>query len=532
MPSKFPTVMMPKLKGLNLQDDKMRLEPGELETATNVICNPDGSAERIPGYTNKLAASLGVSYCGSLAEFEKWDGTIETYFEYNGTLYQLDCLTWTYRQVLAGLQAGARIGYAFYNNYIYFGNGYDENKKIIPEYIHYTDRTAVSTAIATSTASAITLAEAIRTDYNLHRVSTDQHNAADSSNTVAAATATDLATCLILANELKTDINAHRSQSGIHPYADSYHLIEAADATSGPNLNTLINEIRLQYNQHTGAGKAVKWCITTPTVGPTVGLTSSSGLGIGAYNWVYTHYNKVDGTESAPSPLGTATTTAGNQRALLSAMENSTDPQVTHKRIYRTVVGGAIYYRVAELTNINTTYTDSTADASLGAILETANYSVVPNTSNFIVFKDRIYMCGNLDAPYRLYYTEATYPERYNAAYNFLDHDVSITALAQIESGLLVFEKHKTWLRSGTSPSNMYLMQISEKEGCTNPAALTYIDKYPMWLSSYGVRWWNGSTFERVSDKIDKQLLAKNLDNACLVYDGFNDLVYVIMASS
>jgi hypothetical protein len=532
MPSRFPTVLMPKLLGLNLRDDKMRLNPGECETATNVICNPDGSAERITGYTEKLASSLGTSYCGSLAEFEKWDGTIETYFEYNGTLYQLDTATWTYRQVLSGLLAGARIGYAFYNNYIFFGNGYDVNKKIVPEFIHYTDRAAITTAVATTTASAITLAEAIRTDYNAHRVSTTYHNAADATNTVAAATATDLATCITLANELKVDINAHRSQSGVHPATDAYHEIEAADATSGPNLNTLVNDLRLGYNQHIGAGKALNWCIAGPSTAPTVGVTSSSGLDIGVYNWVYTHYNKVDGTESAPSPLGTATTIAGQQRALLSVMDNSTDPQVTHKRIYRTVVDGAIYYRVDEITNIKTTYTDSTTDANLGTILETADYVVVPPTNNFIVFKDRIYLAGDPDNPYRLYFTEATWPERYNSAYNYLDHDISITGLAQIESGLFVFEKHKTWLRSGTSPFNMSLMQISEKEGCTNPNAITYIDKYPIWLSSYGIRGWNGSSFERMSDLIDKQMLTKNLDSACLVYDGLNDLVYVIVANS
>lgn len=523
---------MPKLLGLNLQDDKMRLNPGELETATNVICNQDGSAERITGYTNKLASSLGTSYCASLAEFQKWDGTIETYFEYNGTLYQLDTLTWTYRQVTAGLLAGARIGYAFYNNYIFFGNGYDENKKIIPDFIHYTDRAAITTAVATTTATAIVLAEAIRTDYNVHRVSTAQHNAADSTNTIAAATATDLATCLTLANELLTDYNAHRSQAGIHPAADAYHLIEAAAATSGPNLNILVNEMKIQYNQHIGAGKVMKWCIATPITLPTIVATSSSGLGIGVYNWVYTHYNKVDGTESAPSPLGTVTTTAGQQRALLSVMDNSTDPQATHKRIYRTVVGGAIYYRVDEITNIKTTYTDSTTDANLGLILDTASYAVIPSTSILMVYKDRIYAAGDPGNPFRLYFTEATYPERYNSDYNYLDHDIAVTGLAQIESGLFVFEKHKTWLRSGTSPFNMSLMQISEKEGCTNPNAVAYVDKYPIWLSSYGIRGWNGSSFERMSDLIDKQLLTKNLDNACLVYDGLKDLIYVIVASS
>lgn len=535
MPSRYPTVGLPPLKGLNLFDDPERLEWGELSEATNVIINKDGSVERVKGYTNLLASSLGTSYCTSLYEFERWDGSLEIFFEYSGTLYKLDPVTWTYTTVLTGLTAGAKIGYVSYNDYLYLGNGLDENKKLIPIYIHYNPRTAVATADATAIASVKTLANALKADMNAHLASTSQHNAADATNTIGF---TDLAggdtqaTTNTACNELKTDFNAHRSQAGIHPTADGYHLIEAADASDEATSVTLINQIKLVYNQHTGSGRAMKMCIVTPTIAPTVAVTSSSGLSIGVYNWVYTHYNIIDGTESAPSPLGTVTTTSGQQRALLSVMQQSPDPQTTHKRVYRTVVGGTLYYRVAEITNKNTTYTDSTPDASLGVILSTLNYTIVPNTNNFIVFNDRIYMTGDYTNPYRLYYSEASYPERYNNAYNYFDFDVSVKALGKVDSGLLVFEMNKTWFLSGTSPANFSKNILSNIEGCTNKNGICYINKYPMWISQYGVRGWDGSTINKYSDLIDPVLLTKNLNSVCLVYNPLTDLLYAVVAST
>lgn len=535
MPSRFPTVTLPPLKGLNLKDDAHRLTWGECVEATNVIIHEDGSADRVDGYTNLPASSLGASYCASLFEFERWDGSIEQFFEYSGTLYKKDPITHVTSVVLSGLTAGARIGYVPYNDYLFFGNGFDECKKMVPVYRHYSPRAAVATADATALASVKTLANALKADMNIHIASTSQHSAADATNTIGF---TDLAggdtqaTTDTACNELKTDFNAHRSQSGVHPSNDGYHLVEAADASDEATSVTLINQIKLVYNQHIGDGRALKWCITAPTSSCTVAVTASSGLGIGAYNWVYTHYNVIDGTESPPSPLGTLTTTAGNQRALLSAMQQSTDPQVTHKRIYRTVVGGSLYYRVAEITNRNTTYTDSTTDALLGTILLTLNNSTVPVGNDFLLFNDRIYMSGDPANPYRMTYTEALYPEFYNAGYNFFDFDTTIKAKAKVDTGIMVFELNKSWFLAGTSPFNFSKIQLSAVEGCTNANGLTYVGKYPMWISTYGVRQWDGATMQRVSDLIDPQMLAKNLNNACMVYDAYKDRVYLIVASS
>lgn len=78
------------------------------------------------------------------------------------------------------------------------------------------------------------------------------HTAADSTNTISAADASDQATANTLLNELKTDYNAHRAIVGSseHIGADATNTVTAADATNLATSITLVNEIKAAYNAH------------------------------------------------------------------------------------------------------------------------------------------------------------------------------------------------------------------------------------------------------------------------------------------
>lgn len=108
--------------------------------------------------------------------------------------------------------------------------------------------------------------------------------------------------------------------------------------------------------------------------GTTLGTVLAAGttLGIGAY--FYTFSYRSDDGETAPATFGlaTITTTAGNQAVNLSNL--AVGPTGTVSRaLYRTKVGGSSagpYYLVAVIAdNTTTTYSDTVADASLGAQL-------------------------------------------------------------------------------------------------------------------------------------------------------------------
>lgn len=114
---------------------------------------------------------------------------------------------------------------------------------------------------------------------------------------------------------------------------------------------------------------------TAPVTGGTATAAAGSGLGIGAYLYAVTYVTgvlKSDATlsvhgETLPNASFAVTTTSGNQQVGITAMPVSAEGTVIGKRLYRTVVGGAQLKLVTTLAANVTTYTDTTADASLGA---------------------------------------------------------------------------------------------------------------------------------------------------------------------
>lgn len=121
----------------------------------------------------------------------------------------------------------------------------------------------------------------------------------------------------------------------------------------------------------------------SPTAAPTGNVISGTGLGIGNYAYVYTFVSP-DG-ESLPSPALSITTTSGNQQVTVNSI--ATGPTgTTARKLYRTVVGGGTAYKLVTTLSNNsaTSYTDATADASLGASVPTA-----PTFGGSLVIKDQ-----------------------------------------------------------------------------------------------------------------------------------------------
>ncbi len=114
--------------------------------------------------------------------------------------------------------------------------------------------------------------------------------------------------------------------------------------------------------------------IDDPASAPTALAAAGTTLGIGVYKYAVAFgYN---GGVSLPSATITVTTTSGNQAVALSSIPTGAYP-VSSRILYRTAVGGTQLYQLAVINdNTTTTYTDTIADASLGA--------TVPVTSSTI----------------------------------------------------------------------------------------------------------------------------------------------------
>lgn len=112
---------------------------------------------------------------------------------------------------------------------------------------------------------------------------------------------------------------------------------------------------------------------SNPPIAAVPTLVAGSGLGIGAYKYKITFVTGAGETQGGTE--FSITTTTGNQQVLLSQLPTG-GGNVTGRKIYRTVVGGATgAEKLVTTINDNTTltYTDVLADGSLGANVPTSS---------------------------------------------------------------------------------------------------------------------------------------------------------------
>lgn len=105
----------------------------------------------------------------------------------------------------------------------------------------------------------------------------------------------------------------------------------------------------------------------TNTMTPT--LSAGTNLGIGLYYYTVSYITALG--ETNMSTTVNVTTTAGNQSVVLTNIPISTDTRVTGRKIYRTKVGATSdneFFLTQISNNTTTTYTDTTADASLTGV--------------------------------------------------------------------------------------------------------------------------------------------------------------------
>jgi hypothetical protein len=133
----------------------------------------------------------------------------------------------------------------------------------------------------------------IRSAYEAHRVNTNSHFVADSTNSISLAALTvttdSLSTGAALANQIKAKFNSHLSQASVHVVSDTTNPVTVSDASgsNGPLFeSTIALTEALAYLSTNGAFNAHRDEQITPfhvhgrndTTNTSVALTSTSGL--------------------------------------------------------------------------------------------------------------------------------------------------------------------------------------------------------------------------------------------------------------
>lgn len=163
-------------------------------------------------------------------------------------------------------------------------------------------------------------------------------------------------------------------------------------------------------------GAVSHWGIEAPATDFTV-AAGAAGVLTGTYYYAVTFLNATTGSRSNPNPAaftGPTSVVLAAQQADLSALPVSGDPQVTTVEIWRSFadIAGELF-KLDEVANGTTTYTDNTADADLeNEVLLFDN--IVPSESTSDAFgphAGRMWTLDDVESRGRVFYSPIGRPE-------------------------------------------------------------------------------------------------------------------------
>lgn len=176
--------------------------------------------------------------------------------------------------------------------------------------------------------------------------------------------------------------------------------------------------------------------------------------------------NSVTGQESEPGPVSASTGPVTNKQIDLTLIPASVDPQVVFKRIYTTTDGGAgVWFFLAEIANVSTSYADTTPDTALSTtpmrefldntISDTVSVIALWPQANRLVAIDRV---NNLvqysDQPD--FATGRLKGEAWpvnNTIFVSYDDGDQLVGLAAFYDALMVYKRRSVWRITGIPPN-------------------------------------------------------------------------------
>lgn len=167
----------------------------------------------------------------------------------------------------------------------------------------------------------------------------------------------------------------------------------------------------------------ITWGIDAP-IEPLIASAQGSGgsLSAGDYVYVYTYYDDDRGIESDPSPASGIETAVDDDQIDLTSIGTSPNSRVSSRRIYRTKANGGTKYFVKTIPDNSTTSdSDVMDDDDLGDAVND-DQGTPPTIDCVHSFKERLWMCGDSNYPYRVWFTDNQKPDNV-ASTNYVDLD-------------------------------------------------------------------------------------------------------------
>jgi len=279
-----------------------------------------------------------------------------------------------------------------------------------------------------------------------------------------------------------------------------------------------------------GADRFLKYDGTTVTFGsivePSVGSfsatpVSGSGVADGTYKYLVTFYVTATGQESNPFTLAnavSATTASPNNQVDLANIPVSGDSQVTARRIYRTTAGGSEFNAQLVTTindNVSTTYSDTTPDASLGALVP-LNHDTAPVFKKTVVYKGRGFGITGGDST--LYYSVLNnfwyWPQGQidtsvtaDDFRELIDPDDGdfITNIVPYYDLLLIFKRNSVYVWGGYDQTDFFVRKIEyvDRVGCISSRGAVVADNWCYFIDRNGIYRTNAQVIEYIGDSVE-----------------------------
>lgn len=268
------------------------------------------------------------------------------------------------------------------------------------------------------------------------------------------------------------------------------------DVIQGPVAD--LTESRIYYTGD-GAPKKTNWNLATtsgtgmapfpdswlymgvpnPVGAPTL-VASSTTAPVEDRAYVYT-YVSTFGTvkeESGPSPATNVTVSTTGATVTVSGFSAAPTSgyNITHRRIYRTLVGATSvnYVFVAEIPIATTSYVDNLTAAQLGESLSTLTFEPPPNDLAGLVS-----MANGMVAGFRsneVWFAEPYLPHAWPSSY-MITVDSEIVGLGVYDTSLVVLTKNRPYILTGTSPAAMSQVKLPLAQPCISKRSIA-TDQY------------------------------------------------------
>jgi hypothetical protein len=252
--------------------------------------------------------------------------------------------------------------------------------------------------------------------------------------------------------------------------------------------------------------------ITAPGA-PTFNANANGSLTAGNYYFKYTFVDE-DGFESNGGTISAVMTAGANPNdGITINIAASADPKVNRRRIYRTTVGGTVFYYDGEVANnADLTYTSTISDALLMVKSKLATEHDAPVSTPHLITKRRSRIV--------LADAENTIPsvitdEYFPSALTFPSgNKQKVTGLKEQLTTLPVFTENSLERLTGFDEDNFEFKNAYSNEGCTAPRSLVNCKNLLVYLAFDGIYYFDGT----VGKHLSKQLSEYVIDNLNFTY--------------